>query len=76
MFELKEKALFVKLLYQSQKNSVKEFRRLKQLRRGPMFPFDLRMMIHKFVKQLDNFAFFQGEDESTSVLAQMVVDVP
>ncbi|GBN46715.1 hypothetical protein AVEN_149538-1 [Araneus ventricosus] len=51
MLTLQEKALLVKLFYLNQQNSVaavKEFRRMKQIRRCPMFPCALRKMIWKF----------------------------
>ncbi|GBL76774.1 hypothetical protein AVEN_52217-1 [Araneus ventricosus] len=43
--------LSVKLFYLNQQNSfaaVGEFRRMKQMRRGPMFPCALRKTIQKF----------------------------
>ncbi|GBM39823.1 hypothetical protein AVEN_45785-1 [Araneus ventricosus] len=48
---LRLKALVVKLFYLNYKNSfaaAKEFRRMKQIRRGPMYPCALRKMIQKF----------------------------
>ncbi|GBL73710.1 hypothetical protein AVEN_230699-1 [Araneus ventricosus] len=48
---LQEKAILVKLFYLNQQNSiatVKEFRRMKHIRRGPMSPCALRKMIQKF----------------------------
>ncbi|GBL95532.1 hypothetical protein AVEN_54133-1 [Araneus ventricosus] len=48
---LHEKEIVVKLFYLNQQNSVatvKEFRRMKQIRRGPMSPCALRKMIQKF----------------------------
>ena len=48
---LQEKELLVKLFYKNQQNSVaalKEFRRMKKLRRGPMSPYGLRKMMQKF----------------------------
>ncbi|GBN70932.1 hypothetical protein AVEN_197089-1 [Araneus ventricosus] len=51
MPRLQEKALLVKLFYLKQQNSVtavKQFGRMKQIRRGPMSPCVLRKMIQKF----------------------------
>ncbi|GBM41325.1 hypothetical protein AVEN_241484-1 [Araneus ventricosus] len=51
MLTFQEKALLVKLFYLNQQNSVaavKEFRCVKQIRRGSMFPCALRKMIQKF----------------------------
>ncbi|GBO24951.1 hypothetical protein AVEN_195266-1 [Araneus ventricosus] len=48
---LQENAILAKLFYLNQQNSVgavKESRRMKQIRRGPMSPCALRMMIQKF----------------------------
>ncbi|GBN28419.1 hypothetical protein AVEN_191011-1 [Araneus ventricosus] len=48
---LQEDTLLVKLFYSHQENSVaavKEFRRMKQIRRGSMSPCALRKMIQKF----------------------------
>ncbi|GBN35733.1 hypothetical protein AVEN_251779-1 [Araneus ventricosus] len=48
---LQEKVLPVKLFYLNQQNSVsavKEFHRMKRIRRGPMSPCALRKMIQKF----------------------------
>ncbi|GBL84603.1 hypothetical protein AVEN_191069-1 [Araneus ventricosus] len=48
---LQEKALLVKLFYLNQQNSVaavKEFRHMKQMRKGPMSPCALRKIIQKF----------------------------
>ncbi|GBO43342.1 hypothetical protein AVEN_246819-1 [Araneus ventricosus] len=47
---LQEKAILVKLFWLNQQNStaaVKEFRRMKQIRRGPMPPYTLRKTIQK-----------------------------
>ncbi|GFT04554.1 uncharacterized protein TNCV_333421 [Trichonephila clavipes] len=45
--------------------AVKEFRRIKRIRRTLMFPYALRKMK---LKQLDNLVFFQVDDEITSRL--------
>lgn len=48
---LKDKALLVKLFYQNDENSaaaIRAFRRLKNIRRGPMTPRALRDMMKKF----------------------------
>ncbi|GBM13120.1 hypothetical protein AVEN_64337-1 [Araneus ventricosus] len=48
---LQEKALLVKFLYLNQQNSVaavKEFRRIKLIRRGPISPCVLLKIIQKF----------------------------
>ncbi|GBM43349.1 hypothetical protein AVEN_166094-1 [Araneus ventricosus] len=51
MLTLQEKALLVKLLYLNQQNSVaavKEFRRMQQIRRGPMSPCALLKKVQEF----------------------------
>ncbi|GBM24303.1 hypothetical protein AVEN_158864-1 [Araneus ventricosus] len=50
-FGLQEKPILVKFFYLNQQSSiaaVKEFRRMKQIRKGPMSPCALRKMIQKF----------------------------
>ncbi|GBM24654.1 hypothetical protein AVEN_272884-1 [Araneus ventricosus] len=70
-----EKALFVKLFYLTQKNSVaavKEFRRMKQIRRGPMSPCALRKMIQKF-ETTGQLGILPGKGRN-QILSSSVVD--
>ncbi|GBM01400.1 hypothetical protein AVEN_236219-1 [Araneus ventricosus] len=69
---LQEKGLLVKLFYLNQQNSVAavtEFRRMKQIRRGPMSPCALRKMIQKFETTVQ-FGILPVEDESKSRLLE------
>ena len=53
---LPERALLVKLFYENKGNAaaaLREFRRLKNLRKGPLLPQALRRMISRFEKTGD-----------------------